>query len=399
MLAPSGRGVLGAGVALYGAGWALGYPEAVVLGFACLLAVAGAVAWTLPRPRLAVQRSVIPRKVSRGDVAEGVVTLVNEGRRIRRGLRATDVCGDETVTVDVPAMTSGASHQVRYRLPTARRGEIPVGPLRLVRTDPLGLGRRVQQYGALDTLLVRPRTAALPLLPSGKAHHVEGPTSSQADDGTITFHALREYVLGDDLRRVHWRSTARTGTLMVRQMVDVSLPHTTIVLDTRPAAYPAEAPTEEYPRAGEPFELAVDTAASIAVAAAGSNFPVNLVTGGGHLIATEGSANDSGTLLDRLAIVTPTPDGSLAQAFDAVAHGRPGGSLIVVTGVGDASGLGRVSTVRRRFERIVLVRVGRDGGAAGAAGADGSSVPGDVPLLPVNSLEDLVSRWRWESVR
>jgi uncharacterized protein (DUF58 family) len=385
MLSPTGWGVAVAGAVLTGAGYAFGYAEAAALGVTCLLAVVAAALWTVPKPKLTAERRIAPRKVGRGDPADGIVTLANIGTRARRGLRATDVCGDRPIAVEVPVLKPGAAHELHYALPTARRGRIPVGPLRLDRTDPLGLSRRVITYGAADTFVVRPKVCLLPVLPSGTAHHLEGPTSDTADDGSLTFHALREYVLGDDLRRVHWRSTARTGTLMVRQMVDVSLPHTTLVLDTRPTAYASD----------DDFELAVDCAASIGYAAARSNFPVDLRCETGFVLRTDGSGNDAEALLDRLALVQRSTQASAAAAFDGLDDHRGGGSLIVVTGTGDTEGLAALGHVRRRFDRVTMLRVGGD--AAGAPDAQG--VATDVPQMHIASLNALLAGWRWEAVR
>lgn len=384
-LSATGWGTLAGGIGLTATGYACGYGEAAALGLTCLVAVAAALVWTVPRPRLTATRRIAPRKVGRGDAADGIITLTNSGSRTRRGLRAIDVCGDEPLTVDVPVLRPGEAHELHYALPTARRGRIPVGPLRLERADPLGLARRVRAYGAADTLVVRPRICLLPVLPSGQAHHVEGPTSDTADDGSLTFHALREYVLGDDLRRVHWRSSARTGTLMVRQMVDVSLPHTTLVLDTRPNAYARD----------DDFELAVDVTASIAYAAARSNFPVHLVGETGPILLTDGSGNDAEALLDRLATVGRSDRTSAAPAFDDMEHHRGGGSLVVVTGTGSTNGLTALGRVRRRFDRVTMLRVGGD--ADGAAEITGSGI--DVPQLHIASLNALLAGWRWEAVR
>uniref|UniRef100_UPI001C5CC4A1 DUF58 domain-containing protein n=1 Tax=Nonomuraea rhizosphaerae TaxID=2665663 RepID=UPI001C5CC4A1 len=271
VLTPLGWGTLAACVLLYAAGFALGYPEPVVLATGGLLALAAALAWSAPRPRLEVEREVTPLKVPRGEAAIAVLHVRNLGRRGLSGLRAQDRIGAAEHTVDLPRLPKGGLRTVSYPLPTGVRGEIPVGPLLLVRADPLGLTRRVRQYGQAATLLVRPRTVALPVPPSGRSHHLEGPTSDNAPSGTVTFHTLREYVVGDDLRHVHWRSSARTGTLMVRQLIDASLPTTTVVLDTRGLT-----------------ELAVDAAASAAVAAASAGFPVRLLTGDGPLAETKG---------------------------------------------------------------------------------------------------------------
>ncbi|MEV0220089.1 DUF58 domain-containing protein [Streptomyces sp. NPDC050704] len=409
MLSATGWGTLVGGVALTAIGYALGYGEAAALGLTCLLAVAVAVTvvWALPAPVLGAERRITPNRVGRGDPAEGVVTLTNTGGRTRRGLRAVDRCGEgdttaiTAITVDVPPLRPGTSHELRYALPTARRGRVPVGPLRLERTDPLGLARRMRPYGVSDTLLVRPRICPLPVLPSGQAHHVEGPASDTADDGSLTFHALREYVLGDDLRRVHWRSTARTGTLMVRQMVDVSLPHTTLVLDTRRRAYASE----------DDFELAVDCAASVAYAAARSHFPVHLVSEAGPLLRTDGSGDDGEALLDGLAVVRRSDLTSVAAAFDGLANRRGGGTLVVVTGTGDTRGLGAVDRVRHRFDRATMLRVGAEataaatatrevsGLASGSSAKSAESAGSDIPRLRVASLDELPAVWRWKAVR
>ena len=389
MLSGTGWGTLAGGAVLTGVGYAFGYGELAALGATCLLSVAVAVLWALPAPWLGAERRIAPGRVSRGDPAEGVVVLTNTGGRTRRGLRAVDRCGDRDIPVDVPPLRPGATHELRYALPTARRGPVPVGPLRLERTDPLGLARRMRPYGAEDTLLVRPRICPLPVLPSGRAHHVEGPASDAADDGSLTFHALREYVLGDDLRLVHWRSTARTGTLMVRQMVDVSLPHTTLVLDGRRRAHVSE----------DDFELAVDCAASVAYAAARSHFPVHLVGEAGPLLDTDGSGDDGEALLDALAVVRRSDLTSMAAAFEGRLGNGQGnnGTLVVVTGTGDTRGLGAVDGVRGRFDRVTVVRAGAD--ARSTRDGSGSGPGSDVPQLRVASLDELLAGWRREAVR
>lgn len=258
-----------------------------------------------------------------------------------------------------------------YRLPTGRRGEIPVGPLRLVRADPLRLARRVREYGAPQVLLVRPKTVRLPVLPSGRAYHVEGPTSDKSPAGTATFHALREYVIGDELRHIHWKSSARTGTLMVRQLVDASLPTTTIVLESRPGSWPEP----------DDFELAVDAAASVAAGAASASFPVRVLTGTGKLADTRGGPDDVEVLLDRLTTVG-TREGP-QSTMDVVRRVRAGGSLVVVTT--GAAELGRIAAVRSRFDRVVVLRV---------RPPEPASAPPGVQLIDFGDLDGLAESWR-----
>ncbi|MCO6011661.1 DUF58 domain-containing protein [Actinoallomurus purpureus] len=211
----------------------------------------------------------------------------------------------------------------------------------------------------------------MPLLPSGRNHHLEGPTSDTAPAGTVTFHALREYVVGDDLRHIHWRSSARTGTLMVRQLVDASMPQTTIVVDTGADAYADP----------DDFELAVDAAASVAAGAARMNFPVRVLTGDGPLVETRGGAHDVDAILDRLARLSRT---AVAHAALEVARRvRGGGALVLVTGGrGEISAAGALS---RRFDRVVCVRVRPD--------APGPGLPG-VALIEISDLEELRAAWK-----
>ncbi|MFI9558078.1 DUF58 domain-containing protein [Nonomuraea endophytica] len=356
MLTPLGWGTLGGSLVLYAAGFLLGYTEPVVLATGGLLALGVALAWTAPKPRLEVSREVTPLKVPRGEAAVAVLNVRNLGRWALSGLRAHDRIGAAEHTVDLPRLPRQGARMVSYPLPTSVRGEIPVGPLRLVRADPLGLTRRVREYGAAATLLVRPRTVALPVPPSGRAHHLEGPTSDNAPSGTATFHTLREYVVGDDLRHVHWKSSARTGTLMVRQLIDASLPTTTVVLDTRDLTEPA-----------------VDAAASAAVAAARAGFPVRVLTGDGPLAETK---SDAEMLLDRLALVSPGTSG----VTEAVRLARGGGSLVVITA--DPAEVGRCAGVRRRFDRVICVYLG-----------PGRPATPGVTLVPMSDLTTLPLSW------
>ncbi|UGQ10368.1 DUF58 domain-containing protein [Yinghuangia sp. ASG 101] len=406
----TGTRLLGIAAALLAAAWPLGYPEAAVLGGAALLTTLGALAWALPPRRISAARVVVPARVARGDPAEAVVTLVNRGRRVLRRLALEDRCGGRPVPVEVTRLAPDKPGEARYGLPTDRRGRVVVGPLRVVRADPLGLTRRASVCAGETTLLVRPRVHPLPLLASGRAHHIEGPNSATADGGSQTFHALRGYVLGDDLRRVHWRSSARTGELMVRQMVDVSMPHTTVVLDTRSAAYDAARTPESRDTAERAFELAVETAASVACAVLLRRFPLRLLGAAGCVLAESRHSLTPDELLDALAVVEFTGERSLAAAFDAVDRARVGGTLVVVSGSHDLTGVRELARLADRFERTVVVRAAAPGHAAergtserpaaGRGGPDGpGTVPRDIPCLPVDGPDSLVSAWRREAVR
>jgi len=348
---PRGYAVLAAGLALGVAGWALGYPELAVLSTGCLAALTVSGCWLLASFSLRITREIAPVKVPRGDPAVATVRVANIGRRATRPLVAVDRCGGQEVAVPLPGIARGGARFASYRLPTARRGEIAVGPLLVLSCDPLGLFRRVRVYGEPGTLLVRPRTAPLPVLPSGRVASLEGPTSDTAPSGTVTFHALREYVLGDDLRHIHWRTTARTGTLMVRQLVDSSLPVTVVILDTRPVCY-----------LGDDFDIAVDAAATVAAGMATAGFPVTLLTAAGGRFDTR-SSRGAQDLLDWLARLPASADGELGAALEVARRLTTAASLTVVTGTATDLSSERLAAASRTFERMTVIRAGRHPGA------------------------------------
>jgi uncharacterized protein (DUF58 family) len=389
MPTPRGYAVLAAAAVLGFGGWWLGYPELAVLSTGCLAAALAGACWLLLGVSLKITREVAPAKVPRGNAAIATVRVTNTGRRGTRPLAAVDSCGATTVRVDLPALARGASRFVSYRLATTRRGEFPIGPLRLHTADPLGLFRRVRVYGEPATLLVRPRTAALPALASGRTASIEGPTSDTAPSGTVTFHALREYVMGDDLRHVHWRTTARTGTLMVRQLVDSSLPVSTLVLDTRAASYPDEDAARQDATAERDFDIAVDAVATVAASMASAGFPVTLLTTDGTRHDSR-SARTAGKLLDLLALVETSQDGDLATTLETARRFAAGGSLTVVTGPAGRLPSDTLAACKRRFDRTILILAGR--------------VPGPPLTLPVavisaSSAEDVAAAWRKGATR
>jgi uncharacterized protein (DUF58 family) len=369
---PTVRGwlVAAASVACYLAGWLLGYPELAVPGLGGALALLCGWAWLAVPVRLSVRREIAPARVPRTDLAVGMLTYVNTGRWRSGPTRASDRCGDDEIPVDLPALRPGASATKSYVLPTRRRGHLRVGPLRVTRTDPLGLVRRVREYGATSTLIVHPRAVPVTALPSGRVASLDGARSEQASDGTVTFHSLRPYEFGDDLRRVHWRTSARTNTLMVRQFVDTTLPRTVVLLDTTAAAY----------RTGEDFELAVDVTASVALSATARGFPVS-VHAGRSLSTVDSSGASSTVLLDRLALVAA---GGVDDVAGSAAHrpGPGGAALTFVTGA-DSPHLPRVLALRRRYDRIVVVLVG--------AGSAPHRLP--VPVVAVPDLAAFATVW------
>lgn len=339
-----GASVLAAAVVLLVAGALLDWPELSQLGVASGVAPLVAVAFMVGRPTVVVSRHLVPPRLTAGEPAMAVLTVENVGRRPTPALLVTDRIDGEPVPVPAPGMAPGALRRVRHALATGRRGRLEIGPVTTVRTDPLALLRWSQPAGGADVLWVHPRTHTLSPLPAGVVADFEGPLSESAPRGTITFSSLREYEPGDDLRQVHWASTARTGTLMVREQVDTSLPRATIALDTRPELWGPDA-----------FEQAVEIAASLVRCSESGGFPVALrVTGGGERPPGETGAL---SLLDRLAAVGVGPPGRPDDLILDLRRAAGGGALVAVAGRLDSVDLARIGGLRRRFNPVVVVRV------------------------------------------
>lgn len=342
----TGLAALFAGALLLALGVWLQWAAFGLIGAALLLAVLLGLAVVLRPSRLLVERAIVPPRVPKGEPAIAVLSFANRGRRTVGETLAEQPFGDAAVRTVIPRLRGGERGMRTYRLPTRRRGVFDVGPVQVIRRDPLALFRSARRHGHVERIWVYPRLLSLRPLPTGQTRHLEGPSSDTSPHGTITFHRLREYVVGDDLRLVHWRSSARTGRLVVRHNVDTSLPFTVVVLDLRPDRYTAEA-----------FEEAVDVAASVVMAHAGEKAPVELRLSDGTVLGGP-RLREPTPLVDHLTAVVPDAEGSLATPLLALRRLRGGTSLVVVTGtqgVDTVDDLAHVRALRRHFDRVVAI--------------------------------------------
>jgi uncharacterized protein (DUF58 family) len=343
-----GVGTLAVGLALTAGGWAARWPPVVILGVGMLALLAGSVAHVIRRPRLELARMVEPPRVQKGLPAIAVVHVTNLSRRMLAPLVIEQRLGDIPIRALLPRLRRGEQGMRTYRLPTSQRGLFDIGPVEIPRADPFGLCRTVQRMGEPQRIAVHPRLMAMHRLPSGLTRNLEGPSSDASPQGTITFHRLREYAVGDDLRTVHWPSTARVGKLVVRHNVDTAQPYTVVLFDVHPDNYSAES-----------FEEAVDVTASLVTSMAVGKSPVQLRTTSGDRLGGPGQ-RDPSVLVDYLTEVTPDPGASLAAQLVLLRRDRGGTALVVVTGRLDLDSLPMIAALRRRFDRVVVVSIVRD---------------------------------------
>ena len=241
---------------------------------------------------------------------------------------------------ELPTLARAATSLRTYRLPTSQRGTYSVGPVEIPKADPFGLCRRVTALGDPQVISVHPRVLSLRPLPTGTSQNLEGPSSDTSPQGSVTFHRLREYVIGDDLRTVHWPSTARLGKLVVRHYVDTAQPYTVVLVDLRPEVYSPET-----------FEEAMDVAASVATSMSWGKAPVQIRTTAGERVGGPGQ-RDPVPLVDYLTDVVPTTGGSLSAQLVPLRRDR-GSALVVVTGALDVESLPAIASMSR-FDHVIV---------------------------------------------
>jgi uncharacterized protein (DUF58 family) len=319
VVTPLGWSVLIAGAGATWAGRRFGWQELIVLGIVLLATVLLALLWILGRSNYQADLELTEQRVTVGQRAVGRVVLRNNAARPSWPVIVELPVGSAVAPFAVPSLRRGGEHEETFTVPTRRRGVITLGPVRSVRGDPLGLMRRVKRWNDPVELFVRPRTVRLQGATTGFLRDVEGVTTQDLSSSDVSFHALRDYVPGDDRRAVHWRSSARTGKLIVRQFEETRRAHLLLVLSVSENDYddPAD------------FETAVAVVASMAAQALAEQRQVSVVTQHG-LIRYAGATH----LLDLLCRVETAPElpGIVALTAAAIAEVPQASVAAVVAG-------------------------------------------------------------------
>jgi uncharacterized protein (DUF58 family) len=360
--------------AIGAASWLLGerlaWEELLILAGACLVALLLALLLTIGRLGLDVDVDVEPHRVVVGGDAVGVLRVRNDRGRPSLGARVEVPVGAGVAAFDIGSLAAGERHEEPFVVPTHRRTIIPIGPARSVKGDPLGIARREVAAGRQVLLFVHPRTVKLPSFTTGWIRDLEGRTTNDLSNSDVAFHTLREYTPGDDRRHIHWRTTARLGTMMVRQFVDTRRSHLGLVLSTDDSDWAD----------GEEFELGVSTLGSLGRTALFDEQEVTAVSGA-HPIAS----HTPRLLLDGLAGVDREADGLALRdlVLRSLAFTRSASVVALVVG----------STVDPRVVRAACEHYGSDVLVLAIRCRIGADVTRrrirNVWLLEVGRLEDL----------
>ncbi|WP_049564115.1 DUF58 domain-containing protein [Nonomuraea sp. SBT364] len=364
-LTSRGRSFLASGIAALVMAFLLGENDLFRIGvLVTALPLLAALVVARTRYRLSCARRLDPSRAEAG--GEATVTLRLENvTRLPTGLLLIEDTVPYALGVRprfvLDRVEARGIREIDYKVRSDLRGRYPIGPLSVRIADPFGLVELTRAFTITDTLVVTPQVVALPHV------RLSGEWTGGGDSRTRSVAAAgdddvapREYRQGDDLRRVHWRSTARHGELMVRREEQQWQSRGALLLDTRRFAHRGEGPRSS-------FEVAAAAAASIGVHLAREGLGLRLVTdqGAEHLTDT----GLSWSLLDTLAMVRGSSARSLEMGVSALRQGGGDGLIVAVLGALDADEARELARLRHSGITgvAVLLDVGTwDGGDPGS---------------------------------
>jgi len=357
-------------------GWILGqiggWAEFTVAAVVIAITTALCALFLIGRTAYDVSLDLARTRVVVGERAIGALKLANRGTRAILPSRVVLPVGSGRGEFGIQRLAPGEEAEELFTIPTQKRGVVKVGPVSVVRGDPLGLFERAHRRDEPVDLFVHPRTILFDGQSLGYLRDLEGLPAADLSRDDVSFHALLEYQPGDDLRHVHWRSTARTGTMMVRQYEETRRSHFVIGLSRAASEYATP----------DDFELAISAAGSIGLRAIRDSQRVDVRVQGRELPAGTGKQ-----LLDSLSAVRSSKPrrGGIDDLAGVVARTMPLASVVVlVTGSKVASDDLRMACSRLPFGARVLAVV-----ADGRAASPSLRRIGEADVVTVGALEQM----------
>jgi len=350
-LTQRGAAVLATAPVLAVAAWLFGLPEAAVLAVSAATLVLFAAVWTkLCEPRIGIERLVSPAILRVNETCRIQLKTTNTGHRKIAVLLLRDRVGQfGTVELQLAPLPPDEHNTASYRFPTHQRGKHRIDPTTVVLRDPFGLLHSTCLIGQATEVLVLPQVWPLPELAATLGEQNEttksAPTflSSPAEE----FSGLRDFLPGDDLRRIHWPTTARLGRPVMRQFELPWQHRTTVLLDLRTSVS---------------FERSVSAAASV----------VNLVAQQGGLIRLVTALPQSGSQLgigfvnaseqlmglqEHLAVVKQSETAHSLVEVLQVLDSRQGGRLVICTSTARSTEIAELQIGSQQFSSRILLTI------------------------------------------
>lgn len=369
------------------AGRVLGIPELYAVAVAALALAGGAIVYIRFWPwQVDAQREVHPPQVHADGSSRVELSVRNLDERPSPVLSARDPFdeGRRWARFRIAPLEPGELARAAYRLPTSQRGIFPLGPLQIGLTDPFGLAQLTVESAPRTTLTVYPRIESIRPLPQAQGADPDGVTGRPSlAAGGEDFYALRPYQTGDDLRRVHWPSTARQDDLMIRQDELPWQGRVTVLADLRASV---QTPPS--------LELALSAAASIIHAAWRDHRQFRLVVTDGTDTGFGAGHAHLAAIFEYLAAADVHVSGQLSRAMTALGRAATSGGVAVVTTDQltdhDVIGLGRLPA---RFGSVALVVIERSAWDPRAQGQKSREVPGSGRVVRVNADQSFGVAW------
>ena len=322
MLTRQGLVVVGAGVVAVIVGRTFAVIELFVIGAALFFAAVFAVGYVrLRRPSIVAARWIHPSVLVAGDTGRVDIHLDHEGRVRSAPFTLCEsvhrTMGDpHEARLPIPPMPANSRTSSGYRLPSAVRGLIELGPLSVEVRDPLGLAWTSTPVAGVDEVIVAPKSLVLDMPQLGQGVLGAALLDRARRLGPGDFHGLREYAEGDEPRTIHWRASARSDVLMVKEHTVEGLHRCTVVLDAAPRSHASAAS----------FERGITAAASLVHSAVRAGLTTRFVTAGGIDLRGPDVSINTMRVLARLEPSTAV----IASLERDTADGL--GLLVVVTG-------------------------------------------------------------------
>ncbi len=346
----------------------LGWHELFATASAYLLMLAAAILMSLGNTSFSASTHISGRCVTVGDTVRVGVSVGNVGMTPTVSACASLPVGRDCERFSIPPLAAGRTHRIDMEFTAVARSVLQVGPLSIRKGDPFGLIRREKRLDERTQVFIHPPIVPITMSDAGMQHDFEGCPSREIVNDDLDFQDLREYEPGDDLRNVHWLSSMKTGTLMVRQYESTRRNDTVLVLDVDP---------RNYANARE-FELAVSVHASIGVECLLRNRPLTTHVGNVRAIPV-----DTMSFLDSCSAIEPDFDDAPNLAQGLLDHAGNASFLLFTVGrFKDIDEIKRMIPALPSFSTCVVLRI------VGEQRSDIRGFP-DFTVITVGKLDDL----------